>query len=225
MDDRVVSAILTSKHPLKWIDQNEPTTRKLNYLAHLYFSESTVESRVGNLLGDFARGVDINQLPLSVRLGLINHRSIDQFTDTHQQVRELKTLFSPQRRRFSGIVLDVLFDHFLIHHWHRYTSESLNNFLDQAYGDLHQGLPLMPQHMQRAVTRLIEGDWIRSYEDIDQVGFALDRIAGRIRFQNDFTGSINEVQKQYGVLEAGFLQFFPDLITFYENNKPKITNN
>lgn len=180
---------------------------------------------MGNLLGDFARGVDINQLTTPVRQGLINHRMIDQFTDTHPQVRELKTLFSPQRRRFSGIALDVLFDHFLIHHWHRFTTEPLDCFIDQAYNDLHQGMPLMPQRMQRVVGRMIEGDWIRSYEDIDQVGFALDRIAGRIRFQNDFTGSINEVQQQYAVLEAGFLQFFPDLITFHKRNKTKILTN
>lgn len=204
---------------------NKPTYRSLNYLAHLYFSETNVESRVGNLLGDFARGVDINHLSAPVRLGLINHRAIDQFTDTHPQVRELKTLFSPQRRRFSGIVLDVLFDHFLIHHWHRYTTEPLDQFINQAYHDLHQGYPLMPDQMQRVVEKMIKGDWIRSYEDVDQVGFALDRIADRIRFQNNFAGSISEVQQQYAVLEAGFLQFFPDLITFQQQNKAKIHTN
>jgi len=197
----------------------------LNYLAHLYFSDPTVESRVGNLLGDFARGVDINQLSVPVRQGLINHRQIDQFTDTHPQVRELKTLFSRQRRRFSGIVLDVLFDHFLIHHWQRFTNDPLDPFIDQAYRDLYRGFPLMTDQMQRVVGRMIEGDWIRSYEDIDQVGFALDRIAGRIRFRNDFSGSISEVQQQYDTLEAGFLQFFPDLISFHRNNKPKILTN
>ena len=188
---------------------NKPKYRTLNYLAHLYFSDTNVESRVGNLLGDFARGVDITQLPVPVRQGLINHRVIDQFTDTHPQVRELKTLFSPQRRRFSGIVLDVLFDHFLIHHWHRYSTEPLDQFIDQAYHDLHRGYPLMPGRMKRVVGKMIEGDWIRSYEDIDQVGFALDRIAGRIRFRNNFTGSISEVQQQYAVLEAGVPTVFP----------------
>lgn len=180
---------------------------------------------MGNLLGDFARGVDIHQLSSSVCQGLINHRAIDQFTDTHPQVRELKTRFSPQRRRFSGIVLDVLFDHFLIHHWHRYTPEPLDGFLNQAYDDLRQGMPLMPENMQRVVSKMIKGDWIRSYEDIDQVGFALDRIASRIRFKNNFAGSISEIQQQYDILEAGFLQFFPDLISFNQHNRPKIMTN
>lgn len=177
---------------------------------------------MGNLLGDFARGVDINRLTTPVRQGLINHRAIDQFTDTHPEVHKLKTLFSPQRRRFSGIALDILFDHFLIHHWHRYTAEPLDHFINQAYQDLYQGYPLMPEQMQRVVSKMIDGDWIRSYEDIDQVGFALDRVAGRIRFQNNFAGSISEIRNQYDTLEAGFLQFFPDLITFNQNKKPKI---
>ncbi|MCO4758653.1 MAG: DUF479 domain-containing protein [Oceanospirillaceae bacterium] len=197
----------------------------MNYLAHLYFAQATIPSRVGNLLGDFARGLDTEVLPDGIHRGLRNHRAIDHYTDSHPDVRQLKALFSPQRRRYSGIVLDVVFDHFLIRHWHTFSDRSLDHFLASAYNDLEQGYPLMPAHMQRVVKRMIEGDWIRSYSDLEQVGFALDRIAERIRFQNRFGGAIVEVERHYSELDEGFLTFFPDLIDFTSENNPETQAN
>ena len=193
----------------------------MNYLAHLYFAQANIPSRVGNLLGDFARGLDTEVLTDEIHRGLRNHRAIDHYTDSHSDVRLLKALFSPQRRRFSGIVLDVVFDHFLIRHWHKFSDQSLDHFLESAYSDLEQGYPLMPAHMQRAVKRMIESDWIRSYRNLEQVGFALDRIAERIRFQNRFGGAIVEVERHYSALDGGFLTFFPDLIEFTSENNPE----
>ncbi len=92
----------------------------MNYFAHLTLARPTVPSKVGNLLGDFMRGVREPDLPEAVRLGLHNHRLVDRFTDHHPLVIESRALFSPQRRRFAGVALDVLFDHFLIRHWSRF---------------------------------------------------------------------------------------------------------
>ncbi len=186
----------------------------MNYLAHLYFAQPTVESRVGNLLGDFARGIDQTALPEKVLSGLKNHRAIDHFTDQHPEVRALKSLFSKERRRFSGIILDVLFDHFLIQHWATHHPEPLLRFLDTCYRDLKQGEHLMPEHMQHVIGRMIENDWISSYAELDSVGFALDRIASRIRFRNNFTNALPEIETHYVALEQGFLRFFPDLEQF-----------
>ena len=74
----------------------------MNYFAHLTLARPTVPSKVGNLLGDFMRGVREPDLPEAVRLGLHNHRLVDRFTDHHPLVIESRALFSPQRRRFAG---------------------------------------------------------------------------------------------------------------------------
>lgn len=197
----------------------------MNYLAHLYFAQTNTPSRVGNLLGDFARGVNTDVLPDPIIKGLRNHRAIDHYTDTHIEVRRLKTLFSQQRRRYSGIVLDVLFDHFLIHHWKTFSDQPLDQFLTSAYQDLERGYPLMPAHMQRVIERMINDDWIRSYTHVEHVGFALDRIASRIRFTNQFAGAITEIEQHYTTLERGFMVFFPDLIQFTSNNNPETSDN
>lgn len=184
----------------------------MNFFAHLVLAQPNVHSRVGNLLGDFARGVDITTLSPVVAEGLVNHRRVDQFTDHHSEVRQMKTCFSSQRRRFSGIALDVLFDHYLLSHWDQYSAVPKQAFITELYSDLQAGQGLMPSRMQQVTSRIAEQDWFRSYETLDGVAYALDRIASRIRFENRFDGIGEELEQHYDRFEDGFNRFFPELI-------------
>ena len=189
----------------------------MNYLAHLFLAQPVIESRVGNLLGDFSKGVEITSLPVAIQLGVENHRFVDRFTDTHPEIQQLKTLISPQRRRFAGIMLDMLFDHFLILHWPRFSSLNFQHSCSDYYADLTSGQSLMPLQMQRVTRRIIEQDWFLSYAELEGIGFALDRIAARIRFANEFADSIVEIKRHETEMEACFLRFFPELMTAVEN--------
>ena len=62
----------------------------MNYLAHLYLSPDDDLSRLGNVMGDFVRDVEVATLPEPVQKGIRMHQSIDAFTDSHSIVRELK---------------------------------------------------------------------------------------------------------------------------------------
>ena len=53
----------------------------MNHFAHCVLAQPAEESVVGNLLGDFARGVELAALNPAVRAGLENHRAVDRFTD------------------------------------------------------------------------------------------------------------------------------------------------
>ncbi len=109
----------------------------MNHFAHLVLARPTVESTVGNLLGDFARGVDLAALVPAVRAGLDNHRAVDRFTDSHPRVRAMKRAFSPARRRFAGIALDIYFDHLLIRHWDRFYARDLEILIGEFYRRMH----------------------------------------------------------------------------------------
>ena len=183
----------------------------MNYLAHLSLAQPSVSSKVGNLLGDFMRGVDAGALPDGVRRGLDNHRLVDRFTDNHNWVGDQRRRFSPQRRRFAGVALDVLFDHFLWRHWTVFYTESRAEMIMQHYDHLLAGNGLMPGPMRPRMQRLVALDLLNRYAELDQVGEALDMIAGRIRFPNAFSGIVEEVVPRYDELEAGFLTFYPQL--------------
>ncbi|MFT5221316.1 MAG: acyl carrier protein phosphodiesterase [Planctomycetota bacterium] len=183
----------------------------MNHFAHLVLSQPTVESVVGNLLGDFARGVNIADLPGPVRAGLLNHRAVDRFTDAHPLVIEMKGCFSAQRRRFAGIALDMYFDHLLIRHWGRLEQGEFRQAIDDCYHYLAQGQHLMPAEMQRVSQRIVAADWFGSYVSIDAMAEAMDRVAGRIRFPNRFDHAIDDIRAHEAQIEEGFLEFYPQL--------------
>jgi len=183
----------------------------LNYLAHTALANPNHFSLVGNLLGDFCKGVTLSTLPPPVLAGLKNHRAVDVFTDSHPNVVEAKKFFSPSRRRFAGIALDVLFDHFLICHWTRFYDQPFGEYKQQLYTNLAAAEYLMPASMALTMRSVRQHDWFLTYQQLSGLGCALDRIASRIRFSNQFAGIIEEIRPNYALFEQIFLQFYPQL--------------
>ncbi|MCG7549975.1 ACP phosphodiesterase [Pseudoalteromonas sp. Of7M-16] len=190
----------------------------MNYLAHLYLAKKNADSYYGNLLGDFQRGIDTRSLPATVQNGLANHILVDKFTDQHTLVKQSQTLFSTKRRRFSGIALDVFYDHLLIKNWNEFSALPFETFKTQSYSLLEQRLPTMHQSMQQVVEKLITGDWFSSYQTLDGTIRAIDNIANRVRFKNEFKGIGEELTQHYDELEQLFLLYFPELINHVANH-------
>ncbi len=183
----------------------------MNYLAHSILAKPTTDSLVGNLLGDFCKGVDLGSLPKPVLAGLANHRAVDKFTDTDPAIREAKQLFSVARRRFAGVALDVLFDHYLIKHWPLFYAERFDTAKPKLYAQFAAAEPMMPSAMLHTMQRVRTQDWFAAYQQLEHVGLALDRIASRVRFANQFAGIVTEIRPHYHLLEQVFLTFYPRL--------------
>lgn len=186
----------------------------MNHLAHVFLAPDSPEARVGSILGDFARGLEVSALPGLVQLGVRHHRAVDSYTDRHPEVLASKAVFSLERRRFAGVALDILYDHYLLRHWQRFSHTDRDIFIDQIYTELQCYEHLMPTKMVRVTRRMVEHDWFGAYRDLTSIGYALDRVAGRIRFANRFTGMIEEIRANDQELEIRFLKFFSDLQNF-----------
>ncbi len=184
----------------------------MNYLAHLYLAQPTADSHFGNLLGDFGGRRHVNGLSVTVKNALENHYLVDRFTDAHPLVKEAKHFFSPQRKRFASVAIDVAFDHFLIQHWQRFNDLPLVDFKQHSYGLLNARQAMMPSRMQQVVTSMTNNDWFKEYETLDGVGLALDNIAKRIRFTNKFAGAADDIARHYQQVDTLFLAFFPELV-------------
>jgi acyl carrier protein phosphodiesterase len=184
----------------------------MNYLAHLFLAQPTADSAFGNLLGDFRRGTALPNYSRAILNGLNNHYLVDKYTDAHPVVLGAKRLFIAPHRRFAGIALDVVFDHFLILHWREFATQELGVFCLQNYDLLEQRLDIMPKPMQQVVGNMIEHQWLEQYESLDGVAFALEKIAQRIRFKNTFANAIDDLTQHYGQLNEAFQAFFPQLI-------------
>ncbi len=162
-------------------------------------------------MGDFMKGVDKEALPEQTLRGIETHRMIDRYTDSHHLVRSLKPLLSERRRRFSGLISDVVFDHFLAKHWQQFHPQTLPHFCQQTYRNIQAYPEPLPGRMPRVVESMIRDNWLAAYADLVITGQAIDSMSKRIRFKNQLAGAIDEVITHYDVYERHFLEFFPYL--------------
>jgi acyl carrier protein phosphodiesterase len=186
----------------------------MNYLAHLFLAEPTPEAMIGNLLGDFRTGIPLDYYPQSIRRGIESHLQIDAFTDAHPIVRQSKTYFSPPQRRFAGIILDVLYDHYLAKHWQDYATMPLTDFANEVYQILQTHRELLPAKLQRALPDMIGNNWLCSYQELPILRYTIERIAQRFKRPTPIAQSYGEIMANYDALKQGFQAFFPELIEY-----------
>jgi acyl carrier protein phosphodiesterase len=186
----------------------------LNYLAHLLLSDPHPESLVGNLMGDFARGVDLACLSPRVRAGVELHFRVDAFTDAHPVVRESKQRIAPPHRRYASVLVDVFYDHFLALDWRTYAPVALDEFTQQAYRALEAHHPILPERMAATCRAMAAGDWLTSYREVDAIDTVLRRMSRRLRRVNDLGTGIEALRASYEPLRADFHRFFPELLAF-----------
>ncbi|MEG4999560.1 acyl carrier protein phosphodiesterase [Microcoleus sp. B4-D4] len=186
----------------------------MNYLAHLFLSDGTPASLIGNLLGDFVKGSAVNLYSEEIRNGIDLHRKVDRYTDSHAVVRSSTSLVCAQRRRFAGVLIDVFYDHFLAKNWLKYSEVPLCDFARLAYKVLQDNRDILPESLQRIMPQIIARDLLGSYQEISGIDIALHRMSARIKRTNNLAGGVEDLTVNYQQLESDFTAFFPDLISY-----------
>ncbi len=188
----------------------------MNYLAHLFFAKNTQFSLLGNLMGDFVKGDVTGLYNTEIIDGILQHRLIDKYTDTHHIVKISKNRISKQRKRFSGIlIIDIFYDHFLSVHWQKYSNENYNDTINYWYKNLNMPTAIdIPKNLQLAIQNMTQHNLLESYLTLDGIEQSVNRVSNRIRFKNNMNGGIEELTNNYKYLEKDFLIFFPQLIQY-----------
>lgn len=193
----------------------------MNFLAHAFLSRSSPELLIGGMLGDFVKGREqLQRYSATVQTGILLHRAVDRYTDEHPAVCASCALISAKRQRFAGILVDVYHDHFLARHWQRYTDLPLETFTRQVYETLLPHVASYPARLQRILPHMVANDWLASYAEIESVDAALQGIARRFqRYPRAvvLADGVKELIHHYAELEQHFLDFFPELLGFVEN--------
>ena len=73
----------------------------MNYLSHIYLSGDSEEVKLGNFIGDFVKGQQFLKFPPNVGKGILLHRQIDSFTDSHCIVNECIVKLRPGFWKYS----------------------------------------------------------------------------------------------------------------------------
>ncbi|MEK7952110.1 acyl carrier protein phosphodiesterase [Luteolibacter soli] len=196
----------------------------MNYLAHLLLAEDDPLSRIGNLLGDFVAGRPealTQKLPLRVVQGIVRHRSIDRFADEHPVTARLKALVAPERRRFAGVIVDLVHDHFLTRHWDRHSPWPLREFIDTCNTALRDHFELLPPFLADTLEERITDDWLGHYGTDE----GLDGVFYRVSLRNPaflpIRTAIEDLRLHRSEFEAGFHEFFPSLEAWVRSLGPE----
>ena len=183
----------------------------MNWLAHLFLSEPTPAFRIGNLLPDILPSRDLQHLGPEFQRGIVRHRQIDAFTDSHVIVRRSILLLGPPFRRFGGILIDMFYDHFLACDWHRYSDASLKDFSSAIYSSFESLRPDLPAAASARLQHIEAADLLCSYREIDGIRQALERMGAHLRRPVALGESVAELESHYDAFHAGFTEFFAEL--------------
>ena len=185
----------------------------MNYIAHIHIGFHTQTSLLGNFLGDFVKGQVRDTLPQSLEQGVIIHRKVDQFTDNHALVKKLRQAFPASLRRVSGIVIDVVFDHYLLKHWNRFSQQSSEQVLSRFYQQLAAFDAIEHPHFKRIKSSLISSEWLIDYQHRATCLRAFKAIEHRLRHKIVFAHEAYDfVEQQNALFEDTFISFYPELL-------------
>lgn len=159
----------------------------MNFLAHLWLADTLGARPAGALLGDQVRGRLDRAWPADLRASIQLHRRIDAVTDRHPLVRQICGQFVQGKRRYAGILLDVLWDHALALHWSDYSGESLQAFCHRISAEVagdSEAYQLAGQAVPPAarLAALLLG-----YQRPESIDRALAQVASRLRQPQQFT--------------------------------------
>jgi acyl carrier protein phosphodiesterase len=185
----------------------------MNFLAHLHLGGPAPEQLLGSLYGDFVKGPLEGRFAPRLEAAIRLHRAIDAYTDSHPRVLAALSRFSPERRRYAGIILDVFFDHCLAQRWQAYHPEPLGHFTGQVYAVLRR-TPDLPGRLATIAPLMIADDWLGSYQHFEVIGRVLQGISRRLSRPEGLQGAMPELRELYTVLMEDFQGFYPELQAF-----------
>lgn len=162
-------------------------------------------------MADSIRGHHYEDYPEEIKKGILLHRSIDSFTDSHSIYRQSKHRLHEKYGHYSGVIMDIFYDHFLAKNWKNYSNEKLKDYAERFYQLLKTNHNLLTERAKEMIPNMIGRNWLVSYattEGLEVIMFQMDhRTKNRVNMQE----SVVELKQYYNEFEQEFTLFFEEL--------------
>lgn len=186
----------------------------MNFLAHAYLSFQHPQILVGNMISDFVKGAAKNAYPNDIRQGIVLHREIDSFTDSHPATQKAKEIFRPAYRLYSGALVDILFDHYLANDKDVFSEVSLKQFTKNVYTVLEEHTTQLPERFVLVLSYMKTEDWLYSYRFEQGIEKSLRGLIRRAAYLSESSTAYNLFLENYMTLQECYNEFFPDVKQF-----------
>ena len=186
----------------------------MNFLAHIYLSGNDDEVTIGNFIADGIKGKRYLNYPAGISKGIILHRNIDTFTDAHPIVHQSTARLHKNYSHYSGVIVDILYDHFLAKNWGTYCSQPLDEYVEDFYELLRENFTSLPARIQRMMPYMIADNWLFNYATVEGIGRILAQMNIRTKGVVQMDQAVTELVEYYDEFEAEFTSFFEELRDF-----------
>ncbi len=189
----------------------------MNYLAHTLISKNHIDYQLGNLLADPLKGKMWNGSSQLHRDGVAMHKAIDVFTDSNIHVAQAKDYLG--NGYLKGVVMDILFDHYITKYWEDFVRVDLEYFIQIFYHQADKHRSALPIAGQQFIKRLIRYDFFHLYRDFTTLKHVFKKFDQRLSASilvKETTSEYLPIIKQHNKqIEREFLLFLPELVSFF----------
>jgi acyl carrier protein phosphodiesterase len=189
----------------------------MNFLGHFYLSQHDPALLVGNYIADFVKGKRYLDYPEDISRGIVMHRNIDHFTDHHPMILKGKKRLFPIYRHYSGVIMDMYYDHFLARNWDTYSSVPLVNFSKTVYDTIEQHWEFLPHKSQFMFPYMKSGDWLIRYATTEGIGKSLTGMSKRLNNNSKLELAVDQLHEFYELFQTEFTIFMPELNRQFED--------
>lgn len=186
----------------------------MNYLAHAYLSFGDPQIMVGNMISDFVKGSARLGYTASVQKGIMLHRLIDSYTDTHPSTKKAKEIFRPDYRLYSGAIVDVLYDHFLANDPTIFQQGELQRFSEQVYLVMEAHADQLPAGFSLMLPYMKNENWLFNYKEKWGIERSLRGLVRRAAYLSSHEAAFSIFDSEYDFLQSCYDDFFTDVKEF-----------
>lgn len=186
----------------------------MNYLAHAYLSFNEPEIVLGNMISDFIKGSKKFDYSSGIQHGINLHRLIDNFTDTHEVVKEAKQCFKASAGLYSGAFVDVAFDHFLANDKNEFTLQQLQQFAANTYKILYSFEEALPEKFLTMLPYMQQQNWLFNYSTMQGAKNSFGGLVRRAKYLNSSEEMYAAFMQYYDFLQSCYTKFFPEVKAF-----------
>ena len=194
----------------------------MNFLAHIFLSNNDNQITIGNFIADGIRGKHYKKYPIDIQKGILLHRQIDTFTDAHPTVRKSTKRLHENYSHYSGVIVDILYDHFLAKNWTQYSNIPLPDYIESFYDLLEDNFETLPVRIQKMMPYMIADNWLLSYAKIEGIQKVLDGMNRRTKNISGMHTATVELKEFYIEFEEEFTSFFFFFIAFSKETLSQI---
>lgn len=188
----------------------------MNFLAHAYLSGEDPLIQIGNFLGDFVKGSDYLKYPEKIKKGIMMHRSIDAFTDQHPIVKLGKARFDEKYHRYSGVLMDLLYDHFLAKDWYNFHRLPLHDYVNVIHNNLLNHFDIYPERLKSYLPTFMKERWIERYVGLEGLRDVCDVMSQTTTLPNETNFAMEVIVDNYENYRKEFYEFFSQIIDYTE---------